>query len=43
MTPHQSDTLLSRYLGNTLEEGSIRLIGGIAVLSIVIAAIVYFV
>ncbi len=41
MTPKQSDALLSRYLGDTLEKGSVLMIGGILALSIVISLIVY--
>ena len=42
MTPHQSDALLSRFLGNTLMDGSVRLVGAILLLSLAIAAAVYF-
>ena len=43
MDPKQSDALLSRYLGDTLEQGSRRLIGAIAGLALVISVIVYIV
>jgi hypothetical protein len=41
MSPQQSDAALSRVLGDTLEAGSIRLIGGIAILALVISVFVY--
>lgn len=41
MDPKHSDALLSRYLGDTLEQGSVRMIGAIAVLALVISVIVY--
>ena len=43
MDPKQSDALLSSYLGDTLEQGSRRLIGAIAGLALVISVIVYIV
>ena len=43
MDPKQSDALLSRYLGDTLEQGRRRLIGAIAGLALVISVIVYIV
>lgn len=43
MAPKQSDALLSRYLGDTLEQGSVRMIGAIAALAAVISVIVYLV
>ena len=41
MDPKQSDAMLSRYLGDTLEQGSRRLIGAIAALALVISLVVY--
>lgn len=41
MDPKHSDAMLSRYLGDTLEQGSMRMIGAIAVLAFVISVVVY--
>ena len=43
MDPKHSDAVLSSFLGDTLEQGSRRLIGAIAGLALVISLIVYIV
>jgi hypothetical protein len=43
MDPKHSDAMLSRFLGDTLEQGSLRMIGAIAALALVISVIVYII
>jgi hypothetical protein len=43
VTPLQTDTLISRYLGDSLQTGTMRLVGGIVAAAAVLALLVWLI